>query len=65
MLLVRAGDRFLGLLARSKADLEGQQRVNSFAEPSANGRNLRIGAVHHVVFARQQSPSGHRRQHGF
>jgi hypothetical protein len=37
---------------------EGLLRVRShpFANPSANDRSLRIGAVHCVVFAQPQSP---------
>ena len=31
-------------------------RLDRFAEPAANDRNLRIGVIHCVVLARQQSP---------
>jgi hypothetical protein len=38
-------------------------RFDPFAALSGNDRYLRIGAVHCVVFARQQSPSSQRRKH--
>jgi len=66
-LTIRDAVEEAALVVSSRTDTVGerQQRAGygTFAAPFSYDRYLREAAVHCGVFARQQSPTGHRRKH--